>query len=453
MTRTADGRIVALLGPARHGGVIGGATKAPQGAIQIFDKDGKELKKWKVQIPGQAVGAGPDGSIFVGGNGKIVKYDADGKVLKEADLPHVAEMIADKDGLKQRAKEQIESQKESIEQAKKSYAQQIKVLKTQIAKMEETAADKRSEADKRKLKRLKQQLTSYESIRFAEGNDDTQLDGVIQQLVQRASTISGISATEKDVYVVTGEQKGYGFAAWRMDENFENSTKVLSELRGCCGQMDVQAIGDELFVAENTKHRVGHYDRDGKRIEEFGTTASRTNADGFGGCCNPMNVCSGPSGQILTAESEGIIRRFSPAGEYLGLVGRVNLTGGCKNVAVSASPDGERVYFCDLPNSRIVVMGPVTDAAEAEALAVPPKPLPGAVVDADDEEDAVDDASAAEEDASTSSTKKNVARSAAVTDESRALAVSPARRAPAKRIVRTPSRPALRTRVSAASGF
>src|SRR5258708_13452677 len=101
-----------------------------------------------------------------------------------------------------------------------------------------------------------------------------------------------------------------------------------------------------------------------------------------------MNVCFGPEGKILTAESEGIIRRFSPAGEYLGLVGRVNLTGGCKNVSLSATADGERGYFCDLPGSRIIVMGPVTDAAEAEALAVPPKPPPGDLAEADDKPDA-----------------------------------------------------------------
>ena len=398
MTRTADGRIVALLGPSQQGGFsIGSFFKKPEAAIQVFDKDGSQLKRWKIAISGQAIGSGPDGAIYVGGNGKIVKYDADGAVLKEIALPHLAALIADKEGLKQRALEQIENQKKSNEQMKKVYADQIEVLKKQIAKIEETATEDLSDADKRKTKRLKSQLTMYQSIRFPDRDDDTKVETVIQQLVQRASSISGISVTAADVFVVTGEEKGYGFAAWRMDQNFENPTKVLSELRGCCGQMDVQAVGNELFVAENTKHRVGRYDRDGKRIEEFGSTASRTNADGFGGCCNPMNVCFGPEGQILTAESEGIIRRFSPTGEYLGLVGRVTLTGGCKNVALSATADGERVYFCDLPGSRIIVMGPVTDAAEAEALAVPPKPTAAELAaSADEDTDEADDADAEE---------------------------------------------------------
>jgi hypothetical protein len=388
MTRTGDGKIVALLGMDRHGGVVSRTTqKAPQAGVQVFDKDGKQLGEWKIPFAGQAIGAGPDGSIFVGGSGKICKYDTQGKLLLETELPHIKSLLADKDGLKTRALEQIAQQKKSIEQTKKVYAQQIEVLKGQIAKIEETKAEDQTEPDKRKLKRLQQQLSAYQSVRFAEGDDESQVEAVVQQLVQRASTISGISVNKEDVFVVTGEDQGYGFAAWRLDHKFENPTKVLAGLRGCCGQMDVQAIGNELFVAENTKHRVGHYDRDGKRIEEFGTTLSKKDVDGFGGCCNPMNVCCGTDGQILTAESEGIIRRFSTTGEYLGLVGRVTLTGGCKNVAVSASPDGERVYFCDLPGSRIIVMGPVKDDAEAEALAVPPKPLPGQPVFLDDDGD------------------------------------------------------------------
>jgi hypothetical protein len=65
-------------------------------------------------------------------------------------------------------------------------------------------------------------------------------------------------------------------------------------------------------------------------------------------------------GDIFTAESEGIIKRFSAKGDFLGQVGHVILTGGCKNVGVGASPDGDRVYFCDQPGSRIIVMSKKT---------------------------------------------------------------------------------------------
>ncbi|HLJ10552.1 MAG TPA: hypothetical protein VKU82_05150 [Planctomycetaceae bacterium] len=105
-----------------------------------------------------------------------------------------------------------------------------------------------------------------------------------------------------------------------------------------------------------------------------------------------MNLCIGPEGQIFTAESEGIIRRFSASGEAMGMVGKVTLSGGCKNVAVAVSPDGENVYFCDLPGSRIIVLGRITDEEEAEALTKKlNKQAPPVVQEA--EEDAEDAAS------------------------------------------------------------
>ncbi|HEY2250392.1 MAG TPA: hypothetical protein VGH74_05000 [Planctomycetaceae bacterium] len=488
MMRTSDGKLVALLGAPRTGGIGGGAGAAPQSAIQVFDEAGKELTRWNIAFPAQAVAAGPNGSIFVGGNGKIARYDADGKLLNERELPTVANMLADRDSLKQRAQEQLKSERNSSAAARRAYTQQIKVLKAQIAKIEETEVDgvtasvKRKQDGlppeskifvdpqdlpvtvQRKLKRLKEQLATYEAVKFPEGDEDARLAAAMQQLVQRAAKISGISATAQDVFVVTGEEQGYGFAAWRMDHAFDNATKVLTGLRGCCGQMDMQAVGNELFVAENTKHRVGRYDRDGQHIEDFGTTASKKNADGFGGCCNPMNVCCGPTGEILTAESEGIIRRFSVTGKYLGLVGRVSLTGGCKNVAVSASPDGEGVYFCDLPGSRIIMMGPVANQAEAEALAKPPKAVGEVSIFTDDEDD---DATAKDDNGNNAALPSESGANAEDTSDSEAADAGPKKATSAEKLRKQPRRPVkpaprsarpatrqpLRTRVYSDPGF
>ena len=50
-----------------------------------------------------------------------------------------------------------------------------------------------------------------------------------------------------------------------------------------------------------------------------------------------MNVRVGTNGDIFTAESEGLIKRYSAKGEFLGLVANAPLTGGCKNVAVAVT--------------------------------------------------------------------------------------------------------------------
>jgi hypothetical protein len=129
--------------------------------------------------------------------------------------------------------------------------------------------------------------------------------------------------------------------------------------------MDIQARGDSFYLSENTKKRVAQYDRSGKFVAAFGQSGRESDGLSFGGCCNPMNCRLAVSGDIYTAESEGIVKRFSAAGEFLGLVGYAKLTGGCKNVAVAASPKGDKIYFCDLPGSRIVVLAEKQSAATA----------------------------------------------------------------------------------------
>jgi sugar lactone lactonase YvrE len=159
-----------------------------------------------------------------------------------------------------------------------------------------------------------------------------------------------------------GETKGYGFALWRMDLTFGSPKKVLSQLSGCCGQMDVQVQGDKIYVAENTRHRVAIFDRDGKAAGAFGGKGRESKGAEFGGCCNPMNCRITSDGDVYTAESEGIVKKFNAKGEFVAHIGTVKLTGGCKNVAVAASPQGDKVYFCDLPGSRFLVLEQSTKA-------------------------------------------------------------------------------------------
>jgi len=130
---------------------------------------------------------------------------------------------------------------------------------------------------------------------------------------------------------------------------------VMAGLGGCCGQMDLCCEGDNLIVAENTQKKFARYSRDGKSLGKWGKAGDK-DVSCFGGCCNPMNVRAGAKGDIFTSESEGFIKRFSAAGEFMGIVGKVEISGGCKNVAIAASPDEERVYFCDQPGNRIFIL-------------------------------------------------------------------------------------------------
>ena len=68
---------------------------------------------------------------------------------------------------------------------------------------------------------------------------------------------------------------------------------------------DYYGVNIKGLKYEETAAMVGGY---GKRGED-------TNPACFGGCCNPMNLRA-CAGDILTAESEGVIKSFSATGEF-----------------------------------------------------------------------------------------------------------------------------------------
>lgn len=353
---TPDGKIVGLVAPARYA-PIGEKGVATPSEVHLFDAEGKELTKWTLPFTAQSVGVGPDGVIYVAGDGQLARYAADGKLLAQVEVPHLAEVLKDNEGLRQRAEEQIKLQTGSLTRSKTLIEEQVKKL--------EGLGDERTALQTKQLESYRQYLKDYEE-RIANVKTPT-IEDTIKQVAFRLRIMSGIAVTEKDVYIACGELKGHGFAIWRMDADFQNPVKVLGPVSGCCLQMDLQARGDHFYLAENTKKRVARYDRDGTFVSAFGKSGRESSGLSFGGCCNPMNCRLMPSGDIYTAESEGIVKRFSSGGEFLGLVGYAKLTGGCKNVAVAASPTGERIYFCDLPGSRIIILAAKkTDPAAAE---------------------------------------------------------------------------------------
>ncbi len=211
------------------------------------------------------------------------------------------------------------------------------------------------------LKFLESQTKEYATQ--AEEMKKRPVQEYIDEIVEGASRVYSIASNDKDVFVASGELTGYGYSLWRMGTEFDEPTRVIKKLSGCCGQIDVQAKGDVLFVADNTQHAVTKYDREGKKLASFGETGRVSEGLKFGGCCNPMNCRIDKQGFVYTAESEGVVKKFSEDGAFLALVGVAKLKGGCKNVAVAVSPDAKRVYFCDQPGSRIVILEP-SDADE-----------------------------------------------------------------------------------------
>ncbi|AMV30206.1 hypothetical protein VT84_37790 [Gemmata sp. SH-PL17] len=344
----SKGRVVGLVAPPKP---YGAPPKGQTAEIHLFDADGKPAKNWKVPFHATAVNCGPDGMIYVAGDSKLAKFDADGKQVGETvELPHLAAILKDADALKKKADVQLKKEKEQMVQA---YANAKKSITEQLKKLEEKKEEDRTKTEVRQIEQFKSIIKQYDQIETQYKNRT--VDQVIEEMTGRMRVANGMAVSEKDVFVACGDV-GYGYAVWRFTKELKEPKQVLSEIGGCCGQMDIQCHGPDVLVAENTKHQFARYDRDGKKIGSFGKRGEDTDPKCFGGCCNPMNIRANGVGDIYTAESEGVIKRFGPSGEFIETAGVVKLTGGCKNVAVAVSEDGKKLFFCDLPGSKFHIL-------------------------------------------------------------------------------------------------
>lgn len=349
----ANGTLIALVSRPRHGAPPKGEVESE---IRVFDADGQPLNQWTVKFVAQSINSGPDGSIFVAGDGRIAKFGKDGTPIVEAEVPHLAKVLGETAELRKKAEEQLKDQI-------KSFEDMVKNMKDQKEKLEKKDAEELTKAEKTQIKAFEQNIKAYEQI--ASQYKKRSVDDVVAEMTSRLRVMNAVAADEKDVYVACGEVKGYGYAVWRMNHEFKDPVQIAKGLSGCCGQMDIQCCNSEVLVAENSRHRVVRYDREGKKIATFGKVSREADGEGFGGCCNPMNL-RGNSQGIYTAESEDPVKLFSTAGEFVGAIGTVKISGGCKNVGIAVSNDGSRVYFCDQPGGKILVLAKKNGAKSAE---------------------------------------------------------------------------------------
>ncbi|HEY1191408.1 MAG TPA: hypothetical protein VGE74_27485 [Gemmata sp.] len=344
----SKGRVVGLVAPPKP---YGAPTKGATAEIHLFGADGKAVRKWAVPFHATAVNCGPDGTIYVAGDSKIAVFDADGKQVGEtAELPHVAAALKNKDAMRAKAEAQLKKEKEQMTQI---YANARKQIAEQLKAIEDKKPEDRSKTEVRQMEQFKNIIKQYEQIETQYKSKT--VDQVLEQMTGRMRVANGMAVSEKDVFVACGDL-GYGYAVWRFTKDLKEPKQILSEIGGCCGQMDIQCHGPDVLVAENTKHQFARYDREGKKIGAFGKRGLDTDPKCFGGCCNPMNIRAVGVGDIYTAESEGVIKRFGPSGEFIETAGVVKLTGGCKNVAVAVSADAKKIYFCDLPGSKFHIL-------------------------------------------------------------------------------------------------
>lgn len=354
LTTTADGRILACVGRGQNGMVL------------MMNAEGETLQVWKPGIVPTAITLAPDGTVFVGGEGRVVRLSSNGKVESETSSPH---FDGDVDSLKATIKEKLlkdlaESRIESAERETR--------LTNRIHAIEGKAEADRSRSEVASLGALKKKLKLLkEDVEWEEEYSQKELsDNAINRAAKDATGVVSLAASETDLFICAENTESGGYGVWRvgLDLQSDENKFVLTGLWGCCGQMDIQCSSDgNLVVSENTEYNVATYDRDGVELSRFGKK-DRTCRDGFGSCCNPMNSMPLPDGSLLTAESSiGHIKHFSAAGELLAYVGKAEVTPGCKHCAMGYDEQNDLYFMMYADENAICVLARADSQMVADA--------------------------------------------------------------------------------------
>ncbi len=329
------------------------------GYVQHYSPEGELKGEIKLNFIPTAINTAPGLDIFVAGNGQLARLTRSGEIKLQSNAPNVPNAE--------------EFRKQAAAEAAVESETMRKLVGTNIARVEKTIekiegqikalTDKSEEVPKSLQTRLslyQRQLKSLHT-RLEKVVDVEVSDSDIQQMMASRLRVTALAVTGQDVFVcVTGN----GYEVWRSNHEFQEPTKVLDRLSGCCGQMDIQASGDQLLVAANTRFQVAIHDRDGVPVSSFGKR-DREAVDGFGSCCNPMNIRCCSNGDVLCAESSiGNIKRFNAAGELVGLIGKAKIGVGCKHVAVAHDETRDRYYMMNVDKGNIAVLVPLAEAPE-----------------------------------------------------------------------------------------
>jgi hypothetical protein len=349
--------------------------------VRVLQGNGDEISRFPVPFVAQAINTFAD-KIYVGGNGQLAAFGFDGVMVKQSDAPQVAALQKDPEALEQLAVDDLKTQKESNAEQIKSMEDVVQLLEKQVGEEKKEHANEKAQsaADnsfglgsllqffssdaapaasqqdiaKQQLEMVKNQVASL-NTRTKQLENKTAKD-VVKEIVAAAQKVNSITANEQDVFISCRAATGYGFSVWRLTTEFSEPKRIVDQLVGCCGQMDCECIEGDLYVAENARHRVVHYDREGKLLNHFGKTDRSGVGDSFGGCCNPMNLCFTSQSELYVSESNGVVKRFKSDGEFCNVVGIAQVEAGCKNSAVGVAAVDSKIYYIDIQHSRILVL-------------------------------------------------------------------------------------------------
>lgn len=356
----ADGGLVVATG-ARQGygeqtltrtvaALLGFAGSKPQHspANQLVWLDAAGEPRHKVPLPfaSRGVTVASDGAVIAVGDDRVVIFSPSGELVADKVAPHFT-LTADE--LSQLRDEIAEQHREQLEAMRQTH----EMLDAARVELEKVPEEERSRRQKRELANAQARIRSLEA---SAGRLRVPPDDAVDRNLTKARTIHRVAASRDHLFLVANEPAGHAFGVWRCGRDFSVPEKIIGGLSGCCGQMDVQVVGDELVIAENGRHHVAVYSFDGEPLRTFGEGSRTDIRKGFGGCCNPMNACTGPDGTLLLSESNGLVKQFTADGTLVKILGAADVRPGCKNSSIGFSTDGATLYYLDIERGRVLVL-------------------------------------------------------------------------------------------------
>jgi len=345
----ADGRLAVLTGRADAYGAADGTTD-PDGIrdrLVWMSAAGVEEKSVPLDFTPRGVAVASDGSLWVAGGTMVARFAADGGLITQVEAPHFDASP--------------EAREEFAEEARAAHAAElestVKMIERQAEMVEELEGKEQGDPGWQPGEIVEMYRTSTAAMKVRlESRRAMTEEQVVDEAVERVKQIHRVAVTPESLFLVTNMESGHGFAIWRCSLDLAERERVVSDLAGCCGQMDIQAVADRIVIAENSRHRVRVVGLDGEPVAQFGETSRTDVTKGFGGCCNPMNTCASSDGSLLTSESNGLVKRYGADGTFLEVVGVADVQAGCKNSSIGMSADGGTLFYLDVHEGRIVVL-------------------------------------------------------------------------------------------------
>ena len=98
------------------------------GEIRVFSSSGELQNSWKISVKPESANVTPNGTLLVGGSGKLFQFTTDGKKLLELESPHAAAVRDGKEKIREQAIANLKMMANSLESRIKMYTKMIDQL-------------------------------------------------------------------------------------------------------------------------------------------------------------------------------------------------------------------------------------------------------------------------------------------------------------------------------------